>query len=54
LNTNRDDVLAGLETNWTDTASMRAMPDAQIDYTLLSAGQVGDVCMPEASGCQQG
>ena len=39
-----DDVLAALETNWADTATLLHMPEGRIDYYLISADAVTDHC----------
>lgn len=48
-----DDVLAQLESNWTDTGTLLHMPDSgKIDYYLLLPNQISAKCTPEAAGCE--
>jgi hypothetical protein len=50
--TDASEGLAALETNWSDTQSVLAMPDGRIDYYWLAAGHVVSACHAEAGGCE--
>src|SRR4051794_9945482 len=51
-----DGVLLGLETNWTDTGTLLAMPEGKgkIDYYLIDLDQIHDRCGEHTAGCQLG
>jgi hypothetical protein len=49
-----EDVLTGLETNWSDTATLLRMPEGRIDYYLLLPHQITDRCGGRIAACQEG